>query len=197
VTAPAHATEYSVQDYLALEVASNVKHEFWGGQIFGMAGATPEHAALKAAITGLLFAQIRVYAQTTGTCRAHGSGLRVRVVETGLITYPDITVVCGPSIRDEQDKDALVNPTLIVEVLSPSTEAYDRGDKFEHYKRIPALQQYVLVSHRARELEVWTRGANADWTHAVARAGQTARLDAIGSTLNVDEVYDAIAEPHA
>jgi len=190
MTSPAHHIRYSLEDYLALEAASNVKHEFLDGQIYGMAGGTPEHAALKAAITGLLFAQIRGRG-----CRAHDSDLRVRVLGTGLITYPDITVVCGASERDPNDPNALTNPKLIVEVLSPSTEEYDRGDKFEHYKRIPALQQYVLVSHRERRIEVWTRTADDGWTEAVADAGGRAVLDSIGATLVVDEVYDAAAEP--
>ena len=125
---PAHNIRYSWADYLALEESSNVKHEFLGGQIYGIAGGTPEHAALKAAITGLLFAQLR-----GGRCRLHDADLRVRVPETGLATYPDVTVACGPLERHPQDQDAVTNPTLIVEVLSRSTADYDRGDKFEHY----------------------------------------------------------------
>lgn len=188
MTAPAHHIRYSLEDYLTLEESSNVKHEFLDGQIYGMAGGTPEHAALKAAITGLLFAQIR------GTrCRAHDSDLRIRVVGTGLITYPDLTVVCGPSERDPGDANAITNPQLIVEVLSPSTEEYDRGDKFEHYKRIAALQQYVLVSPRERRIEVWTRTTDG-WAQVVAEAGGHVALDSIGAKLMVDEVYDSAAE---
>lgn len=95
MTSPAHRIQYSWEDYLALEASSNVKHEFLEGQIYGVAGGTPEHAALKAAVTGLLFAQIR-----GSRCRAHDADLRVRVLGTGLATYPDVTVVCGPSERD-------------------------------------------------------------------------------------------------
>ena len=125
MTAPAHNIHYSWADYLALEGSSNVKHEFLDGQIYGMAGGTPEHAALKAAVTGLLFSQIR-----GGRCRAHAPDLRVRVPETGLATYPDVTVVCGPRELHPEDQDAVTNPALIVEVLSKSTADYDRGDKF-------------------------------------------------------------------
>jgi Uma2 family endonuclease len=190
MTSPAHHIQYSWEDYLALEASSNVKHEFLEGQIYGMAGGTPEHAALKAAVTGLLFSQIR-----GSRCRAHDADLRVRVLGTGLATYPDVTVVCGQSERDPSDANAVTNPTLVVEVLSPSTEEYDRGDKFEHYKRIAALRQYVLVSHREREIEVWSRSSGNEWTRVVARASGRVVLESIGAELAVDEVYDAAAEP--
>ena len=192
MTAPAHNIHYSFADYLALERSSNVKHEFLAGQIYGMAGGTPEHAALKAAITGLLFAQIR-----GGRCRLRDSDLRVRVPETGLATYPDLTVVCGPLERHPEDRDAVTNPTLIVEVLSSSTADYDRGDKFEHYKRLTSLRQYVLVSHLERLLEIWSRSTSGEWTQALARAGERANLDSIGAVLDVDDVYGAAQEPRA
>lgn len=192
MTSPAHRIHYTLADYLALEASSNVKHEYLDGQIYGMAGGTPEHAALAAAVIGILFAQLR-----GGRCRAHDADLRVRVPETGLSTYPDVTVVCGPRETDPDDPNAVVNPMLIVEVLSRSTEDYDRGDKFEHYKRIPTLQQYVLVSHREREIEVWTRDAAAGWTRSVVRDDGRATLSSIGAELGVRELYDAASEPSA
>ena len=189
MTWPAHHIRYSFADYLALEGSSNVKHEFLAGQIYGMAGGTPEHAALTAAVTGLLFAQLRA-----GRCRVHDADLRVRVIETGLATYPDVTIVCGPRQRDQEDQNAVTNPTLIVEVLSRSTEEYDRGDKFEHYKRIPSLQQYVLVAFREREIEVWSRTAEG-WENTLFRAGERATLKSIGAELDVNELYEAAEEP--
>jgi Uma2 family endonuclease len=192
MTSPAHNIHYSWADYLALESASNVKHEYLEGQIYGMAGGTPEQAALKAAVTGLLFAQLK-----GGRCRAHDSDLRVRVLATGLATYPDVTIVWGPSERDPADENAVTNPRLIVEVLSKSTEDYDRGDKFEHYKRIPSLREYVLVSHRERQIEVWTRGDGDDWTRTVCGEGERAALSSIDAGLEVTSVYDAAAEPAA
>jgi Uma2 family endonuclease len=192
MTSPAHCVRYSWAEYLALEATSNVKHEFLDGQIYAMAGGTPEHAALKAAVTGLLFAQIRA-----GSCRAHDADLRVRVLATGLATYPDVTVVCGRRERDPADENAVVNPTVIVEVLSDGTETYDRGEKFEHYQRIDSLRQYVLVSHRDHEIEVWTRTATHPWTKSVAREGERALLESIGAVLDVTEVYEAADEPRA
>jgi Uma2 family endonuclease len=190
VLAPAHRIHHTWAEYLALERSSNVKHEYLDGQIYAMAGGTPEHAALAATVIGLLFPQLR-----DGRCRVHDADLRVRVRETGLATYPDVTVVCGKRERDPDDEQAVTNPTLIVEVLSRSTEEYDRGDKFEHYKRLPSLREYVLVSHRERSVEVWARGADNAWTCSVSRDGQAARLDSIGARLDVRELYRAAAEP--
>ena len=158
--------------------------------IYGMAGGTPEHAALKAALTGLLFPQIR-----GGGCLAYDADLRVRVPETGLATYPDLTVVCGPRKPHPEDQDAVTNPTLIVEVPSKSTADLDRADRFEHYKRIPSLRQYVLLSQLEPELEVWSRGPENEWTQIISRAGERAHLESIGATLDVTEVYVAAAEP--
>ncbi|KYF94571.1 hypothetical protein BE17_35955 [Sorangium cellulosum] len=190
--APAHRIHYTYAEYLALEASSNVKHEYLDGQIYAMAGGTPEHAALAAAVIGLLFPELR-----GGRCRTYDADLRVRVPSTGLATYPDVTVVCGPLERDAEDGQAVTNPTLIVEVLSRSTEEYDRGDKFDHYKNLTSLRQYVLVSHRERSVEVWTRDVHGSFTSAIAREGDVAHLVSIGAQLDVRELYEAAAEPGA
>lgn len=190
MVSPAHRIHYTWAEYLAFEASSNVKHEYLDGQIYAMAGGTPEHAALAAAFIGLLFPQLR-----QGRCRALDADLRVRVRATGLATYPDVTVVCGPRERDPDDEHAVTNPTLVVEVLSRSTEEYDRGDKFEHYKSVPSLRQYVLVSHRERTVEVWTRGEAGDFSCAVAHEGEVADLASIGARIDVRELYEAAAEP--
>jgi Uma2 family endonuclease len=186
--APLHKIHYTYAEYLGLEASSNVKHEFLGGPIYAMAGGTPEHAALAAAVIGLLFAQLG-----RGGYRAYDSDLRVRT-PSGLATYPDVTVICGPSQRDELDPQAVTNPTLIIEVLSRSTEEYDAGDKFEHYKSLQSLRQYVLVSHRERSVEVWTRIEDAGWRRAIVREGEIAKL-AIDAGLDVRALYEAAAEP--
>lgn len=189
MSAPLHTINYTYGEYLALEASSNVKHEFLSGQIYAMAGGTPEHAALAAAVIGLLFLQLRGVG-----CRAYDSDLRVHT-PSGLATYPDVTVICGPSERDEADPQAVTNPAVIIEVLSRSTEEYDAGDKFEHYKTLPSLRQYVLVSHREHAMEVWTRG-DAGWQRAIIREGEVAELSA-GARLDVHELYEAAAEPPA
>lgn len=172
-----------------MEALSNVKHEYLDGQIYAMAGGTPEHAALAATVIGLLFLQLR-----DGVCRAHNADLRVRIAETGMTTYPDVTVVCGPRTLDPDDTNAVTNPTLLVEILSKTTAHYDRGDKFEHYKRLPSLKQYLLVSHVDEAVELWTL-AYGQWSLQVIKAGDIAQLDSINATLDVAALYALARQP--
>jgi Uma2 family endonuclease len=182
--APAHLHGYTFKEYLDLESASNVKHEFLDGEIYAMAGGTPRHAALTLAIGGALLAQLR-----GGPCRAFSSDLRIRVRETGLATYPDVTVVCGPLETDPDSEATVTNPTVIVEVLSPSTKDYDLGEKFEHYRKVASLQAVLYVWQTEPRIESRTRGADGAWTSRDARAGGTVAIDAIKCSLNLDDVY--------
>jgi Uma2 family endonuclease len=184
-----HKLNYTLAEYLGFEASSNVKHEFLDGQIYAMAGGTPERAALAAAAITLLGPQLR-----GGPCRPYNSDLRVRT-PTGLTTYPDVTVICGPGEIDVADPLAVTNPAPIVEVLSRSTEDYDSGDKFEHYKTFPSMREYVLVSYRERSVEVRSRGEDG-WRTTVVREGGVAELS-IGARLDVGELYAAAAEPSA
>jgi Uma2 family endonuclease len=191
MVARGHSVYYTFRDYLTHEAASNTKHEYLDGQIYAMAGGSPEHSALIASVTTHLSNQVR-----GGPYRVHMSDLRVRVLETGLATYPDVTVICGPWLRDPEDERTLLNPTVIVEVLSPSTEAYDRGEKLEHYKRIPSLLACMLVTPDRREIETWTRDdEKSPWRRALLLAGQVAQVDALHARLEVDAVYDDAVEP--
>jgi Uma2 family endonuclease len=115
--------------------------------------------------------------------------LRIRVVDTGLETYPDASVVCGQVEVDSDDAHAVLNPIVVVEVTSASTEAYDRGDKLEHYKRIPSLREVVIVSHRERLIEVIRREEDGTWSRHEARSGNDAQLTSIGCALSVEDVY--------
>jgi Uma2 family endonuclease len=189
--APRH--RYSYRDYRAVEEGNTVKHEFFDGEIYAMAGGTPEHAALCAEIIAAVRAALG-----DRPCRVFTSDLRVRVLETGLATYPDATVICGDIERDPEDALSAVNPVLLVEVLSSATEAYDRGEKLEHYRRIPSLEECVLVSQRERLIEVWRRGDGGSWRRDEARAGRTAELASVGASLDVDRLYDrAFGDPAA
>jgi Uma2 family endonuclease len=186
--APRH--RYTYEDHLRFEASANVKHEYFAGEIYAMAGGTPEHAALAARVTILLGIALR-----GRRCRAYSSDLRVRVLETGLATYPDVSVVCGEIERDPEDRDGVTNPVLLVEVMSPSSEEYDRGDKLAHYRRIPALREIVLASHREHWIEVHSRVPDGDWTVRVVRDGEAVKLDSIGSELSVGEVYRDYLHP--
>jgi Uma2 family endonuclease len=179
---PARAIRHTYAEYLAQEGASETKHEFVNGQIYDMAGGTPEHSRLALNVGAELRGQLR-----GRPCVAFSSDLRV--LATGLATYPDVSVVCGRLERDPEDKNAIVNPIVLVEVLSDSTEAYDWGEKFAHYRRIPSLREYVLVAQRAPRLEVFRRNDDGTWTLHEAGPGERVKLASIGCELAVDEVY--------
>jgi Uma2 family endonuclease len=189
VTSAPRLHRYTFRDYLTLEESSSVRHEFLAGEIYAMAGGTPQHAALAVAISGALLAQTR-----GGPCRVHSSELRIRVLDTGLTTYPDVTVVCGPYQADAQDKNTLVNPRLVVEITSDSTEEYDRGEKLASYQRIASLDAIVLASHREACLELFERDADRNWRRSEARPGSRLRIVSLGAELSVDEIY-AVAAP--
>lgn len=184
---PTRLHRYTYQDYLALEEASNVKHEFLAGEIYGMAGGTPEHAALSVAVSSALRTQLR-----GRPCRVYGSDLRVRVLETGLTTYPDVTVVCGDTETDPESPTTVTNPRVLVEVTSDGTADYDCGEKLDHYRQIPSLHTVVLVSHRERRLELWHRQGSGSWRPETAGPGESAVLAAIDCTLDVEEIYEGV-----
>ena len=170
---------------MRLEEYANVKHEFVDGQILAMAGGTPEHGAMAVRVAAALVAQLR-----GKRCSVYSSDVRVRVGATGLSTYPDLSVVCGQEERDTEDRLALVNPVVLIEILSPSTEDYDRGEKLDHYKRIPSLREVVLIAHDRPLLEIWQRtDSAAAWTERRAGAYETARLASIDCQLDVDDLY--------
>jgi Uma2 family endonuclease len=182
---PAHH-RFTFDDYLRIEEDSGTKHEFAAGQIYAMSGGTPEHAGVTANITRLLG-----NALDGKPCRVFSPDLRVRVRETGLGTYADVTVVCGAIDLDPEDRKGhtALNPKVLVEVLSPSTEDYDRGDKLGNYKLIPSLMEVVLVAHDRREVEVVRREADGSWSRHIARDGEVAALVALDCELPVAEIY--------
>lgn len=188
-TSVAHR-KYTVAEYVRLEDYANVRHEWVDGQIYAMAGGTPEHGTYAANVIGLLTAGL-----AGRRCRVQTSDVRIRVRETGLDTYPDASVVCGTAERDADDPLAIVNPTVLVEVLSPSTEEYDRGEKLEHYKRIPSLREVVFVAHDAARVDVVRRGQDGSWSTTSATAGEAAALESLELVLPVDAVFrDPLAE---
>jgi Uma2 family endonuclease len=175
---------YTYRDYLELEALSNVRHEYDAGEIYAMAGGTPDHAALCLAVGASLLVQLR-----GKPCRAYGSELRVRVLSTGLTTYPDASVVCGALAPDPESAVTATNPTVIVEVLSPSTEAYDRGEKREHYQQIASVREIVLVAYDQRRVEIFRRTASG-FAREECGSGEVIELPSIGCVLDVDALYD-------
>lgn len=181
---PARRPRYTLDQYLHLEAMSNVRHEFLDGEIFGMAGGTPEHGRIAANIIMLLGMRT-----SQRRCAVFTSDVRVRVAATGLDTYPDVTVVCGRLEHDALDPQAMANPTLLVEVTSPSTEAYDRGEKLNHYQRIPSLQEVAIVAHGERRVDVWVRDPRGQWTAERFGAAESVYLRSIDATLPLDDIY--------
>ncbi len=176
--------EHTFADYLQLERDSNTKHEFLDGEIYAMTGGTPLHAKLPMTIGGLLYMQLR-----EGDCRVFSADLRVRVPATGMAAYPDASVVCGELELDPEDDDTVTNPRVVIEVLSDSTEKFDRGLKLRHYQQIPTLGAVVLVAQRERRIEVVSRQADGSWLARTSGPGETAEIPAIDCTLAVDDVY--------
>ena len=171
--------------YLAAEEVSETKHEYLRGEVYAMAGGTPEHAALMAAVSAELIMALR-----GRPCRVYSSELRVRIDATDMSTYPDVSVVCGELKTADIDRNAITNPILIVEVLSDSTEAYDRGEKFSHYRRLPTLREYLLLSQHQPRIESYRKSSQGVWELAEAGAGETLTLAALeGVRLDVELIY--------
>jgi Uma2 family endonuclease len=181
---------YTYEAYLEHEASSNVKHEYIDGDIYAMAGGTIEHAIIAVNVSSSLSAQL-----ASAPCVVASSDLKVRVLATGLTTYPDVTVICGPPERDPRSPDVLLNPAVVVEVLSDSTEEWDQGEKLEHYQKIPSLRACVLVSHRERRVTVVSRLPDGSWQTASAGPGEAAALSAIGCALPGDGVYRSVERP--
>lgn len=183
---PAVQPHVSYADYLELEAKSATKHEWLDGVVYDMAGGTLEHAGLAAAVIRRLGNQLE-----GKPCRVFTADLKIRVLATGLCTYPDVSVICGrPQMDPESSGNVVTNPTVLVEVLSDSTEAYDRGEKFAHYRRIPSLREYVLVGQKTPLIEVFRKNEAGLWVLvAEAGAGEAAALESVGCTLAVDDVY--------
>ncbi len=190
--------QYTWREYLRLAEDSNIKLEYREGEIFAMAGGTPEHAKLIARLTTAIGSQLG-----GRPCDLYSSDLRIRVAATGLATYPDLTLVCGSLEHDPDDRNTVLNPTLIVEVTSDSTETYDRGEKFDHYRRIPSLREVVFVSHRQALIEVFRRPIDdaevavteKAWERLAAGPAGTVALSTVPAALQVDRLYEGLVLP--
>ncbi|MDO9020643.1 MAG: Uma2 family endonuclease [Deltaproteobacteria bacterium] len=173
--------------YLDIERKADWKHEWLDGAVYAMPGGTLEHAQLSAQSGSEL-----VRLATGCGCRVFSADAKVRVRATGLATYPDASVVCGPIERDPDDRNAMINPVVLVEVLSDGTEAYDRGEKFEHYRQLPSLRDYVLVSQRRPLVEVYSRDERDRWVLTAVGAGERFTLAAMEGAIEVDRIYAGV-----
>ena len=179
----------SYAEYIEFENTSEQKHEYLRGEIFAMAGGTLEHARLASRISWLLG-----NALAGKPCETFSSDAKVRVDATDLTTYPDVTVICGHIERSPIDAEAATNPVVLVEVLSQSTEAYDRGEKFSHYRQLDSLREYVLVAQDEPRLEVFRRTNSGTWELFEARSGGSVTLASVGVEISVDDVFESVLD---
>lgn len=183
---------FTPAEYVAFERTTDARHEYLDGHVYAMAGESIEHSRICVNVAAELRAQLR-----GGPCEALSPNMKVVTSPAGLFSYPDVVVVCGEPQFYDGRRDILTNPTVVFEVLSPSTEAYDRGDKFLRYRtQVASLQEYVLVSQHRPLVEHYVRQPDGTWSYSSA-AGLSESLDlpSIGCRLALSEVYDRVTFP--
>ena len=179
----------SEEDYLTMEEVSPVKHEYFDGEIFQMAGASDEHNTISLNIAAELHQQLK-----KRPCKVYQNDMRLYVEKEGIYTYPDVMVVCGkPEIKRYKNLDNILNPVLIVEVLSPSTADYDKGAKFEQYRTIESFNEYLLVSQDAKQITRYTKQTNGSWILMDFIGDRTEiELASIECSLTMEDIYDKV-----
>jgi Uma2 family endonuclease len=176
------------EEYLEIERAAETKSEYFQGKMFAMAGARQAHNLIVVNTITTLRQQLK-----GRPCWLYPSDMRVLVSKVGLYTYPDAVAVCGDNEFLDDRRDTLLNPNLIVEVLSPSTETYDRTRKFEYYRSIESLREYLMVSSDRIHAELFTRGSDGRWTLTEAnRLEDTLDLRSVGCVLKLADLYDMV-----
>jgi Uma2 family endonuclease len=184
-------TRLTAQQYLEIERRAEYKSEFLNGEMFAMSGASRAHNLIATNVSSSLHAQLR-----GRPCETYASDMRVKVSVTGLYTYPDVVVVCGEAEFEDAHVDTLLNPTVIVEVLSPSTEAYDRGEKFAQFRNLRSLREYVVIAQDRPRIERFRRTEGQDWLFsAVDGLEAIAHLTSIGCDLALADVYERVQFP--
>ncbi len=183
---PLNSRRLTYAGYLALEAKRAERAELVDGWVYAMAGGSPRHARLAMRVARLLGNQLE-----RSPCEPYSSDLKIHIARAKRTTYADVVIVCGDPRVSDVDPNAITNPTVIVEVLSPSTESDDRGEKWSDYRRLPSLKHYVLVSQDLRQIEVYSRDG-LRWTYEDARDRGTLALDAIEATLDVAAIYTGV-----
>jgi|ERR1044071_1610659 Uma2 family endonuclease len=178
-------TLLSPEEYLALERKSEIKHEYFAGEMFAMVGASKRHNLITANIIRILGNQL-----LKRPCNVYPSDMRVKVSATGKYTYPDVVVACEEERFDDAENDTLLNPVVVFEVLSESTEAYDRGKKFEHYQSIESLTEYFLVAQEPYRIEQYVRQSNREWRYSEYHdPDDVVKINIIACELTLKDVY--------
>lgn len=180
---------YTAEEYLTLERSAAYKSEFHDGQIYAMTGASRQHNLITVNIAGELRSQLK-----KRPCEAYSNDMRVKAAEANSYHYPDIAVVCGTPQFEDSYVDTLLNPALLIEVLSSSTEAYDRGGKFAHYRKIATLHEYLLVSQDQPSIERYMRQGDVWILSEAVGLEASIQLASIDCVLSLREVYDKVLD---
>lgn len=190
MAAPLHQPRFTPEEYLAHERTAAYKSEYLTGQIVAMSGVSREHSLINSNLLAVLNRQL-----WDRPCEAHASDMRVKVRKREMYTYPDIVIVCGEAQYEDKQVDTLLNPTVVIEVLSPSTEAYDRGAKFGYYRDLPSLREYLLVAQDKMLVEHFVRAEESWVLTATTDPAATVRLPTIDCTLTLADVYHKVGFP--
>jgi Uma2 family endonuclease len=175
-------------EYLAIERKAEFKSEFYRGEMFAMAGANRRHNRIVTNVASALDLQTK-----ERPCNVYSNDMRVLIPGTGLYTYPDVVVTCGDEQYTDEHQDTLLNPVVIIEVLSDSTEAYDRGRKFEHYQRLESVMEYVLISQTEIRVEKFVRQKDGQWLYSkYGQPDADVKLESIDCHLTLNGVYDKV-----
>jgi len=180
-------TRLTAQEYLALEREAEYKSEYYKGEVFAFAGASLQHNLIAVNVLATIHGQLR-----GGPCSAFPGDMRITIPQTPHYAYADVVIVCGQPQLDDDFKDNLLNPIVIIEVLSPSTERYDRGTKFESYQRIASLMEYVLVSQDRPRVEQFFRQPDGRWLYSETSAEGIIKLTSIECDLLLKDIYDKV-----
>jgi Uma2 family endonuclease len=182
---PKRQEHLTAEEYLFQERLSETRREYFNGETFAMAGASRRHNQIASNLTRVLGNQL-----ADRPCSVYSSDMKVKIQKLNKYAYPDVLIVCGQQQFEDENEDVLLNPVVIIEVLSDSTEAYDRGDKFLHYQGIPSLAEYLLVSQKTCQIEKFTRQLDDTWVYSQYREmGSDIELATVDCRLRLQEVY--------
>lgn len=191
MSVPAASVRLTEAEYLAMERASPTKHEYWDGEVFAMAGASIPHNQLVMRVGRAL-----LDVTEDGPCIVLASDTKVRVpLRRGGYVYPDVSVVCSEPMYLDERRDVIGNPQVVVEILSSSTELFDRGAKFAGYRELPSLVDYLLVAQDQARIEHFTRGADGTWVLRILGPGMKLRLTGISGEIAIDDIYRKVSMP--
>lgn len=177
--------KFTIKEYLEMEHAAEQKHEYYLGKIFAMFGAGPRHNVIFRNLFGEL-----AYRLKGNPCQPYGSDLRIHIPENSLFTYPDISIICGDIVSAAEDNDTAIQPSILIEILSPSTKDYDRGTKFKLYRDIPSMKEYVLIDSESISVEIFRINEEKRWQLEEHKdIGETLQIKAVGFKVTLSEIY--------